>query len=66
LAGKVVCNVDASFGSIRVGDLLTTSPRPGYAMAASDRDRAFGAVIGKAMSPLAADTGRVPVLVCLQ
>lgn len=66
LAGKVVCNVDASFGPIRVGDLLTTSPRPGYAMAAANRDRAFGAVIGKAMAPLAGDTGRVPVLVCLQ
>jgi hypothetical protein len=66
LAGKVVCNVDASFGPVRVGDLLTTSPRPGYAMVASDRDRAFGAVIGKAMASLNSDAGRVPVLVCLQ
>jgi hypothetical protein len=66
LAGKVVCNVDASFGPIRVGSLLTTSPRAGFAMVAADRERAFGAVIGKAMAPLSAATGKVPVLVCLQ
>ncbi|MEQ1568153.1 MAG: hypothetical protein ABMA64_21110 [Myxococcota bacterium] len=66
LAGKVVCNVDASYGPIRVGSLLTTSPRPGYAMVASDRDRAFGAVIGKAMAPLDSGLGAVPMLVGLQ
>lgn len=66
LAGKVMCNVDASFGPIKVGSLLTTSTRPGYAMVATDRERAFGAVIGKAMAPLASGTGSVPVLVGLQ
>ncbi len=66
LAGKVMCNVDASFGEIEVGTLLTTSPRAGYAMAVTDRDRAFGAVIGKAMAKLSDGSGRVPVLVALQ
>ncbi len=66
LAGKVMCNVDASFGPIEVGTLLTTSPRAGYAMAATDRERAFGAVLGKAMARLASGSGRVPVLVALQ
>ena len=66
LVGKVVCNVDADFGALRVGSLLTTSPRPGFAMLASDRDRAFGAVIGKAMAPMDAGTGAIPILVGLQ
>lgn len=66
LAGKVICNVDASFGPIEVGTLLTTSPRAGHAMAATDRERAFGAVIGKAMARLSSGCGRVPVLVALQ
>ena len=66
LAGKVMCNVDASSGPIGVGTLLTTSSRPGTAMAATDRGRAFGAVIGKAMAPLACGIGRIPVLVALQ
>ncbi len=50
--GKVTCKADASFGSIEVGDLLTTSPTAGHAMKASDPRLAFGAVIGKALSPL--------------
>jgi hypothetical protein len=66
LAGTVYCNVDASSGPIEVGDLLTTSARPGHAMRASDPTRAFGAVIGKAMERLAAGVGRIPVLVALQ
>jgi hypothetical protein len=53
-------------GAIQPGDLLTTSDLPGYAMKASDRSRAPGAVIGKAMSGLEKDTGLVLVLVNLQ
>jgi hypothetical protein len=66
LAGKVLCKVDASFGPIELGDLLTTSPRRGYAMRAADPARAFGAVLGKAMRPLAGGVGLIPVLVSLQ
>ena len=46
LVGKVFCKVD---GAIDVGDLLTTSQTPGHAMKATDPQRAFGAVIGKAL-----------------
>jgi hypothetical protein len=56
LAGKVYCKVDASFGPIEVGDMLTTSPSEGYAMKAGDRSMAFGAVIGKSLENL--DRGR--------
>jgi hypothetical protein len=58
--------VDASYGSIRPGDLLVSSPTPGYAMKASDRIRAIGAVIGKALGSLESGTGVIPVLVTLQ
>jgi hypothetical protein len=66
LAGKVYCKADARFGPIAVGDLLTTSPTPGHAMRANDPLRAFGAVIGKALRPLRAGRGLVPILVALQ
>ncbi len=66
LVGKVNCRVDASFGTIAVGDLLTTSPRPGHAMKAEDPARAFGAVLGKALRPLTAGEGMIPVLVALR
>jgi hypothetical protein len=65
LIGKACCLVDAGLGSIEVGDLLTTSPTPGHAMKATDPKKAFGAVIGKAMRPLVAGVGLVPVLVTL-
>jgi hypothetical protein len=66
LLGKVSCKADAAYGPIEVGDLLTTSPTPGHAMKANDPQRAFGSVIGKALSPLAAGAGLVDVLVTLQ
>jgi hypothetical protein len=66
LVGRVSCKVDASFAAICAGDLLTTSPTPGCAMKATNRDRAFGAVIGKALQPLAEGRGMVTVLVGLQ
>ncbi|MGO9155637.1 hypothetical protein [Mycobacterium sp.] len=50
LVGKVFCKVDAAFGKVVAGDLLTTSATPGYAMKASDRSRALGAIIGKALA----------------
>lgn len=66
LMGKAYCKVDASYGSIETGDLLTTSPTSGYAMKASDSLKAFGAVIGKALSPYDTGKGLIPVLVSLQ
>jgi len=66
LVGKVFCKVDAAGGAIAIGDLLTTSDTPGHAMRVGDPSRAFGAVIGKALAPLAAGRGVVPILVALQ
>ncbi len=66
LTGKVFCWVDAAYGPIGVGDLLTTSDTPGHAMRAADPLRAFGAVIGKALGRLERGRGLVPVLVALQ
>ncbi|MDV5149630.1 hypothetical protein R1T08_37340 [Streptomyces sp. SBC-4] len=65
VVGKVWCRAEASSWPIRVGSLLTTSVTPGHARAAVDRDAAFGAVLGKAMTPLASGTGLVLVLVGL-
>lgn len=66
LMGKVFCKVDAQFGAIEVGDLLTTSPTPGHAMKTSDPLKAFGAVIGKALRPLTEGQGLIPILIALQ
>jgi hypothetical protein len=66
LVGKVCCKVDTQYGQIKVGDLLTTSPTPGHAMKATDRDRAFGAVIGKALQPHSDGQGLIAILVSLQ
>ena len=65
LSGKVWCKVDADLGSIEVGDQLTTSPTPGHAMVVRDRDRAFGAVIGKALEPMPSGRGLLPILIAL-
>ena len=66
LMGKVFCKVDAQFGPIAIGDLLTTSPTPGHAMGTSDAIKAFGAVIGKALRPLSNGQGLIPILIALQ
>ena len=67
LAGRVYCNVDGAYGAVSPGDLLTTSPTPGHAMAVGDHSRAQGAILGKAMGSLAAgDVGQILVLVTLQ
>ncbi|MEF8876233.1 MAG: hypothetical protein V5A60_05920, partial [Haloarculaceae archaeon] len=66
LDGRVNCKIDSSHGAIEVGDLLTTSETPGYAMRAEDPEQAFGAVIGKALESHERGTGTVPILVALQ
>jgi hypothetical protein len=66
LVGKVFCKVDAGFGAIAVGDLLTTSSTPGHAMKTDDPHKAFGAVIGKALRPLSDGQGLIPILIALQ
>lgn len=66
LTGRVWVRADAADGPIVAGDLLTTSARPGHAMKAADRERSYGATIGKAMTSLDSGTGYVLVLVNLQ
>lgn len=67
LSGRVWTMCDASERGIDIGDSLTTAERPGHAMAASDRVRAGGAMIGKAMTALPkGEVGLVLVLVNLQ
>ena len=66
LLGKVYCKVDARYGSIAIGDLLTTSATAGHAMKADEPLRSFGAVIGKALRPLEAGQALIPILVTLQ
>jgi hypothetical protein len=64
--GKVFCKVDAQYGAIEVGDLLTSSPTPGHAMRIDDPTLAFGAVIGKALDAFKGGAGLIPLLVALQ
>jgi hypothetical protein len=66
IAGRVYVKAEALSAPIQPGDLLTTSALPGHAMAAVDREQAYGAVIGKAMTGLEEGTGLVLVLVNLQ
>ena len=65
LIGKVYCKVDAGYGAIAVGDLLTTSPTSGHAMKACDAGKSFGTTIGKALRAWADGKGLIPVLVAL-
>ena len=64
--GRAYCKVDAAYSAIEAGDLLTTSATPGHAMKASDPQRAFGAVIGKALRPLREGRGVIPILIAMQ
>ena len=64
LSGVALCKVDAGYGSIRPGDLLTTSPTAGHAMR-TDEPLA-GTIVGKALESLEHGTGLVRVLVTLR
>lgn len=66
IAGRVYCKAEASSAPIKPGDLLTTSNVPGYCMKANDRDQAYGAVIGKALTGLDKGEGLVLAIVNLQ
>jgi hypothetical protein len=66
LVGKVYCKVDAEYSAIEVGDLLTTSATPGHAMKATEPQKAFGCVIGKALRAAKEGQSLIPILVALQ
>jgi hypothetical protein len=61
MTGPVECRVDAGYGAIRSGDLLTSSPTTGYAMRAIDVPP--GTILGKALEPLETGTGTIRILV---
>jgi hypothetical protein len=64
VAGRVPCKVDASYASVKPGDLLTTSDTRGHAMKATNPQ--IGTILGKALEPLDSGTGVIEVLVTLQ
>ncbi len=66
LTGRVYALATTVNGAIAPGDLLTTSEKPGHAMKATDRSLSHGAILGKAMTRLAAGEGLILVLVNLQ
>ena len=71
-SGRVRVKADATYGAIKIGDLLVTSPTPGYAM----RSRPVrvgghslhrpGTLLGKALEALPGGKGEVLVLLTLQ
>jgi hypothetical protein len=71
-SGRVRVKVDATRGAIRIGDLLVTSPTPGYAMRSRPMlvgGNAFhrpGTLLGKALEPLPSGKGEILVLLTLQ
>jgi hypothetical protein len=66
LMGKVYCKVDADYAPIEIGDLLTTSNTEGHAMKSTDFSKAFGSIIGKALSSVKRGKQLIPILVTLQ
>ncbi|HLA80383.1 MAG TPA: hypothetical protein VJP78_01960 [Thermoleophilia bacterium] len=66
LTGRVYCWAETSNGPIGPGDLLTTSRLPGHAMKVTDHRKAWGAILGKAMTELSQARGLVLVLLSLQ
>ena len=71
-SGRVKVKVDATNGPIKIGDLLVTSDKEGYAMKSVPveiggvRIHRPGTLIGKALQPLAQGTGEILVLLSLQ
>jgi hypothetical protein len=66
LGAYATCKVDASYGAIKPGDLLTTSPTKGHAQKVLDPAQAVGAILGKALGSRTRGQGKIPVLVLLQ
>ena len=62
LSGVVPTKV---IGTVHLGDLLTTSSTPGYAMACTDYNKCTGAIIGKAMEENSEGEGVITALVML-
>jgi len=66
LAGRVPVKATTENGPIKIGDFLTTSSKPGYAMRCGDPSQCTGAILGKALEPLEEGRGVIEVLVTLR
>jgi Peptidase_G2, IMC autoproteolytic cleavage domain len=70
--GRVKVKVDAANGPIKIGDLLVTSDKEGFAMKSIPvefggvRMHRPGTLIGKALEPMAHGTGEILVLLSMQ
>ena len=70
--GRVRVKVDATYGAVHIGDLLVTSPTPGYAMRSTPLHvdgtemHRPGTLLGKAIEPLERGKGDILVLITLQ
>jgi hypothetical protein len=62
LIGRVPVRATTENGPIRVGDLLTSASKPGYAMRCESAEKCEGAIIGKALEPLEEGEGLILVL----
>lgn len=71
-SGRVRVKVDATYGAIRIGDLLVTSPTAGYAMRSQPIHldghsiHRPGTLLGKALESLPTGRGEILVLLTLQ
>jgi len=71
-SGRVRIKVDATFGAIKPGDLLVTSPTPGHAMLSKpikigkQMMHRPGTLVGKALEGLPSGKGEILVLLTLQ
>lgn len=63
LIGRVRAKACDESGPIGVGDLLTTSSKPGHMMKCDDPLKCIGAIVGKALESLTNGAGTISVLV---
>ncbi len=66
LAGRVPVKVTDENGPVKIGDLLTTSSKPGYAMRCDDKLKCIGTILGKALEPHESGDGKIIALITLQ
>ena len=63
LIGRVPVKATAENGPIRIGDLLTSSSKPGYAMRCSKAKLCEGTIIGKSLESLETGEGLILMLI---
>jgi hypothetical protein len=63
LLGRVPVKATTESGPIRPGDLLTSASKPGYAMRCESPKLCEGALLGKALEPLAQGSGLIVMFI---